>query len=96
MLQLADIIADVVHDLQGTDRFLSRTLESQEARADSPLKGAGAHIEYLPIPVDDPRQRRPDITRARMLLQWQPTWGLREGVLEMGLFYVQQMKAGLL
>jgi len=35
---------------------------------------------YLPLPADDPRQRRPDITRAQTLLGWNPTISLREGL----------------
>ena len=37
-------------------------------------------IEYLPIPVDDPVRRQPDITRARTTLKWEPTIPLREGL----------------
>jgi nucleoside-diphosphate-sugar epimerase len=35
---------------------------------------------YRPLPVDDPRQRRPDITRARTLLGWAPTVDLEDGL----------------
>ena len=35
---------------------------------------------YLPLPADDPRQRKPDITRAKSLLGWNPTISLREGL----------------
>jgi dTDP-glucose 4,6-dehydratase len=44
------------------------------------LIGASSKIIYLPLPVDDPKQRRPDITRARTLLGWEPTVGLEEGL----------------
>jgi dTDP-glucose 4,6-dehydratase len=44
------------------------------------LIGASSKIIYRPLPVDDPRQRRPDITRARTLLGWEPTIGLEEGL----------------
>ena len=37
-------------------------------------------IEYLPLPVDDPVRRQPDITRARTTLNWEPTISLREGL----------------
>ena len=37
-------------------------------------------IEYLPLPVDDPVRRQPDITRARTTLNWEPTIPLREGL----------------
>ena len=35
---------------------------------------------YLPLPADDPRQRKPDITRAQDLLGWNPTIPLHEGL----------------
>ncbi|MEB3295629.1 MAG: UDP-glucuronic acid decarboxylase family protein [Synechococcales bacterium] len=37
-------------------------------------------IIFKPLPQDDPRQRQPDITRARELLGWQPTVPLQEGL----------------
>jgi UDP-glucuronate decarboxylase len=42
--------------------------------------GASSGFKYLPLPADDPRQRKPDITRAQELLQWTPTIPLREGL----------------
>ena len=46
------------------------------------LVGSRSRIVYRPLPVDDPRQRRPDITRARTLLGWEPKVGLEEGLLK--------------
>ena len=37
-------------------------------------------IKYLPLPQDDPKQRKPDITRAQELLGWSPTIPLAEGL----------------
>lgn len=37
-------------------------------------------VRYLPLPQDDPRQRKPDITRAETLLGWHPGIPLREGL----------------
>lgn len=42
--------------------------------------GSLSTIEFRPLPQDDPRQRRPDITRARALLGWEPRVPLREGL----------------
>ena len=42
--------------------------------------GATSGFKYLPLPADDPRQRKPDITRARELLHWEPAIPLREGL----------------
>ena len=44
------------------------------------LAGSKSEIDHRPLPVDDPRQRRPDITRARELLGWQPEVGLEDGL----------------
>jgi dTDP-glucose 4,6-dehydratase len=45
------------------------------------LVGSRSRIVYRPLPVDDPRQRQPDITRARTILGWEPKVGLDEGLL---------------
>jgi len=42
--------------------------------------GSDSGVTYLPLPQDDPRQRRPDISRAQALLGWLPTIPLREGL----------------
>lgn len=42
--------------------------------------GSSSSLEYRPLPVDDPRRRRPDTTRAREVLGWDPAVALREGV----------------
>ena len=44
------------------------------------LVGSKSKVELRPLPQDDPRQRCPDITRARELLKWQPRVGLEEGL----------------
>ncbi len=44
------------------------------------ISGSKSRIEHRDLPVDDPRQRRPDITRARTLLGWEPQVGLEDGL----------------
>ena len=46
------------------------------------LTGAKSKIVYEPLPADDPKQRRPDITLAKQHLQWEPQVSLREGLLK--------------
>lgn len=46
------------------------------------LTGSPSRIELRPLPVDDPRQRRPDISLARKVIDWQPQVALREGLRE--------------
>ena len=42
--------------------------------------GSSSQIVYEPLPVDDPRVRQPDITRARTLLDWEPKVSLQDGL----------------
>jgi UDP-glucuronate decarboxylase len=44
------------------------------------MTGSRSEIIQMPLPQDDPLQRRPDITKARELLDWQPTIPLRQGL----------------
>lgn len=44
------------------------------------LTGSKSQIRYLPLPQDDPRRRRPDISRAKALLDWEPCINLDEGL----------------
>jgi dTDP-glucose 4,6-dehydratase len=52
------------------------------------VTGSKSEIVYEPLPQDDPTRRRPDITKARNLLNWEPKISLREG-LEKSLAYFQ-------
>jgi UDP-glucuronate decarboxylase len=44
------------------------------------LTGSRSEIRFLPLPVDDPKQRQPDIGYAKALIGWQPRVDLREGL----------------
>jgi dTDP-glucose 4,6-dehydratase len=46
------------------------------------ITGTSAPIVHRPLPTDDPKQRRPDITVAKAKLGWEPKVGLREGLIE--------------
>jgi dTDP-glucose 4,6-dehydratase len=52
----------------------------QIARTIIEMTGSKSRIVYRPLPVDDPKVRKPDITRARTLLGWEPKVELREGL----------------
>lgn len=52
----------------------------QFAQAVRSAVGGGGKLTFKPLPPGDPRQRRPDITRARQLLQWEPVVPLAEGL----------------
>ena len=44
------------------------------------VTGSASKIVFEALPIDDPKERRPDITRARELLGWQPEIDLDEGL----------------
>ena len=44
------------------------------------LAGSDSKIEFRELPIDDPKQRRPDITRARRLIGWEPEVELEDGL----------------
>ena len=52
------------------------------ARSVLEITGSQSKITYKPLPENDPRVRRPDISRARKYLKWQPKVELREGLKE--------------
>lgn len=56
------------------------------------LTGSTSKIERLPLPPDDPTQRRPDITLAKQKLGWEPTIMLEEGLKKTIAYFDQQLK----
>jgi UDP-glucuronate decarboxylase len=44
------------------------------------ISGSTSKLNFMPLPADDPKQRQPDITLAKTILQWQPTIALDEGL----------------
>ena len=66
----------------------------QIARTIIELVGSKSRIVYRPLPVDDPRQRRPDITRARTILGWEPKVPLEEGLLKTIAYFKNRLAAG--
>jgi UDP-glucuronate decarboxylase len=83
--------SDGIHDpvnLGNPGEFSIRQL----AEAIAELCEAELTIVYRPLPQDDPTQRRPDITRARELLNWQPTIPLRQGLERTVPYFAQRLK----
>ncbi|HWA58396.1 MAG TPA: UDP-glucuronic acid decarboxylase family protein [Gemmatimonadales bacterium] len=54
------------------------------------LTGSASQVELRPLPVDDPRIRQPDITRARSILGWSPQVPLERGLVRTIEFFRQQ------
>ncbi|MBC7795695.1 MAG: SDR family oxidoreductase [Pyrinomonadaceae bacterium] len=54
--------------------------------------GIDIKITHLPLPQDDPKQRKPDITRANNLFGWQPTIPLRDGLKKTVAYFAERVK----
>jgi len=51
------------------------------------LIGSSSRIIHRPLPEDDPKQRRPDISRAQAILHWQPKTSLRDGLMKVVVYF---------
>jgi len=58
------------------------------------LLGSSSRLVHQPLPVDDPKQRRPDITRARTILKWEPKVPLEEGLLKTVEYFRSKLAQG--
>lgn len=58
------------------------------------LTGSNSSIEYMPLPVNDPRVRCPDISRARKLLGWSPVIDLEDGLNETIKYFRTEVESG--
>ncbi len=58
------------------------------------LTGSKSNLIHKPLPIDDPRQRRPDITLARETLGWQPTIPLQEGLIKTIAYFENLLSQG--
>lgn len=57
------------------------------------LTGSTSQLEFRPLPPDDPRQRRPDISKAKDVLAWEPKTPLREGLLKTIAYFDDLLKS---
>jgi len=56
------------------------------------LTGSKSKVIHLPLPQDDPKQRRPDITLANEVLDWRPSISLRTGLMKTIAYFDDQLK----
>jgi dTDP-glucose 4,6-dehydratase len=54
--------------------------------------GSKSKIIYTDLPIDDPKQRRPDITKAKKILGWEPQVSRKEGLMQTIAYYQQRLK----
>jgi UDP-glucuronate decarboxylase len=56
------------------------------------MTGSRSRIVHRPLPQDDPRQRKPDISRAQEFLSWKPTTPLKEGLVRTITYFEQLLQ----
>lgn len=78
--EFAELVRDIVEKVQQEDSV-------------KPAKRVQI-IYNNPMPVDDPQKRRPDTSRAKESLQWQPRWTIRMGLEEMVRYYKAKIAEG--
>jgi len=83
---VADLVRGVLAALDRGDEFPVNLGNPEEvtvlelAKTIVKLAGSKSRIDHRKLPVDDPKQRRPDISHARELLGWQPEVSLEDGL----------------
>jgi len=79
ILDFAELVREIVEKVQDEDG-VKRTRR--------------VNTVHKPMPTDDPQMRRPDTTRAKESLDWQPKWNVRMGLEEMVRYYKAKMAEG--
>ncbi|TFY60273.1 hypothetical protein EVG20_g7477 [Dentipellis fragilis] len=80
IIEFAELVRDIVEKVQAEDG----------------KPGRRVNIIHGPMPTDDPQKRRPDTTRAKTVLDWEPRWTVRMGLEEMVRYYKAKLAEGSL
>jgi len=75
---------------------LVRDTVTKVKKEDDGVESPPVNIVQKPIPTDDPQKRRPDTTRAKETLGWQPRWTVDMGLEEMVRYYKAKLAEGSL
>ena len=90
-IRLMNTEAEDIHmpvNIGNPGEFTMNELAQEVAKA----IGKEIKITHLPLPQDDPKQRQPNITRARNLLGWEPTIPLAEGLKKTVAYFAERIK----
>lgn len=91
IIRLMNAEAENIHlpvNLGNPGEFTMNELAREVARA----CGREINIKYLPLPQDDPKQRQPDIERAKKLFNWSPHVPLEEGLKKTVAYFAERLK----
>lgn len=86
--EAADVDVHQPVNVGNPGEFTMKQLADEVGRA----AGVEVKVSYRPLPQDDPRQRRPDITRAQRLLGWEPTIQLKDGLKRTVEYFTERIK----
>ena len=90
LIRLMNTEADDIHmpvNIGNPGEFTMKELADEVGKA----TGREIGISYLPLPQDDPKQRQPNIERAKKLLGWQPTVPLAEGLKKTVAYFAERI-----
>jgi UDP-glucuronate decarboxylase len=91
LIRLMNAEHETIHEpvnLGNPGEFTMNELAQEVARA----CGTEIKVTHLPLPQDDPKQRQPDISRAKKILGWQPEIPLREGLQKAVAYFAARIK----
>lgn len=91
IIQLMNAESEGIHlpvNLGNPREFTIIKLADEVARS----MGKNIKIKYLPLPEDDPKQRKPDIKRANRLIDWSPRISLAEGLKKTIAYFAQTLE----
>lgn len=91
IIRLMNTEAETIHlpvNLGNPGEFTMNELAQEVAK----IVGKEIKIKYLPLPQDDPKQRQPNIERAKNLLNWSPTIPLAEGLKKTVAYFAERME----
>lgn len=90
LIRLMNTEHETIHEpvnLGNPNEFTMNELADQVAKT----IGKQIKVRHLPLPADDPKQRQPDIERAKMLLDWQPQIALADGLRSMAAYFAERV-----
>jgi len=91
IMRLMNTEAETVHlpvNIGNPGEFTMNELAEEVAK----IVGTEIKIKYLPLPQDDPKQRQPNIERAKNLLGWSPTIPLAEGLQKTVAYFAERIR----
>ena len=90
LIRLMNTAADRIHlpiNIGNPTEFTMNELAAEVGK----ITGDEIKIRYMPLPADDPKQRKPDITKAMNVLGWSPKVPLSDGLRKTVSYFSQQM-----